>query len=328
MQNPANTILEVCMSYTVPRCLHVITEFGVADALGDTPRSAMDLAGSTGADPDSLSRALRLLAAYDIFQGADGGYAHTPASRLLRADHPQSLRSYVRLLGAPLYWQVFEKLSHSIATGEPALPEVIPEGQWEYFSKNPELSQLFDEAMAGKAHGQIAGVVAGYDFSPFKTIADIGGGQGHLLRAVLGATPNLAGTLFDLPHVVQKVAAKPSARLQLQGGDFFDDKLPICDGYMIMQVVHDWPDKEATKILSAIRRSAPPHAKLLLIEAIVPEDPNPSWITMLDLFMLILFGGKERTRSQFEALLSASGFRLDHVVDVGLGTFILEASAV
>jgi hypothetical protein len=328
MQNPANTVLEVCMSYAVPRCLHVITDFGVADALGDTPRSAADLAASTGADPDSLGRALRLLAAYDIFQAADGGYAHTPASLLLRADHPQSLRSYVRFLGAPLYWQVFEKLSHSIATGNPALPQVIPEGQWEYFGKNPELSQLFDEAMAGKAHGQIAGIIAGYEFSPFKTIADIGGGQGHLLQAVLGTTSDLTGTLFDLPHVVQKVAAKAFPRLHLQGGDFFNDKLPTCDAYMIMQVLHDWPDQEATQILSAIRRSAPPHAKLLLIEAIVPEDPNPSWITMLDLFMLVLFGGKERTRPQFEALLSAAGFRLNRVIDIGLGTFILEASAV
>jgi hypothetical protein len=328
MQNPASTILEVCMSYSVPRCLHVVTDLGVADALGDSPRSAMELAATTGADPGSLARALRLLAAYDIFQAVDGGYAHTPASRLLRADHPQSMGSYVRLIGAPMYWQVFEKLSHSIATGEPTLPQVIPEGQWEYFSKNPKLSQLFDEAMAGKAHGQIAGIVAGYDFSGFKTIADIGGGQGHLLQAVLGARPTLTGTLFDLPHVVQKVAAKLSDRLQLQGGDFFNDKLPACDGYMIMQVIHDWPDEEATKILSAIRRSALPHAKLLLIEAIVPEQPDPSWITMLDLFMLVLFGGKERTRRQFEALLSAADFRLNRVVDVGLGTFILEASAV
>lgn len=306
----------------------MITEFGIADVLGDTPRSAVDLAAKTGADPDSLGRALRLLAAYDIFQTADGGYAHTPASQLLRVDHPQSMRSYVRLLGAPLYWQIFEKLSHSIMTGGPTLPQVIPEGQWEYFSKNPELSQLFDEAMAGKAHGQIVGIIAGYDFSPFKTIADIGGGQGHLLHAVLGATPSLHGTLFDMPHVVQKVAAKASDRLRLQGGDFFNDKLPVCDSYMIMQVIHDWPDQEAAKILASIRRSTPPHAKLLLIEAIVPEDPNPSWITMLDLFMLVLFGGKERTRPQFEALLNTAGFRLDRVIDIGLGTFILEASVI
>jgi hypothetical protein len=182
--------------------------------------------------------------------------------------------------------------------------------------------------MIGKAHGQIAGVLAGYDFSSFKTIADIGGGQGHLLEAVIRSAPNSTGILFDQPHVVQQAAAKASPRLKLQGGDFFKDALPVCDAYLIMQVIHDWPDAEAVRILSAIRKAAPAHAKLLVIEAIVPENAERSWITTLDLFMLALFSGKERTRSEFETVLSQTGFRLDRVIDVGLGTFILEASVV
>ena len=182
--------------------------------------------------------------------------------------------------------------------------------------------------MTGKAHGQIAGILSGYDFSLFNTIADIGGGRGHLLQAVLTAAPHSTGVLFDLPHVLEHSAAAASARLKLQPGDFFKDALPVCDAYLIMQVIHDWSDTESVEILNAVRRAAPAHAKLLLIEAIVPEDSNRSWIKMLDIFMLAMLTGKERTRREFENLLAASGFRLDRVSDIGLGTSILEASAI
>ncbi|HUS05106.1 MAG TPA: methyltransferase [Bryobacteraceae bacterium] len=333
MPDPANTILEMSMMYAVPRCLHVIAELGVADALGDDPRTAADLASSTGANAGALARALRLVSAYGIFQQANDvegqkGFAHTPASRLLRTDHPQSMRSFVRMMGNTLNWKTFELLALTIRTGNPATEQVSPGGSWAFYAQHPDESRLFDEAMTGKAHGQIAGILANYDFSPFQTIADIGGGRGHLLRAILDATPNAAGVLFDQPHVVKDAAGTAPARMQLQGGDFFNDALPVCDAYLIMQVIHDWNDEESVRILSAIRRSAPAHAKLLLIEAILPEDSKPGWIEMLDIFMLTLITGKERTRREFENLLASSGFKLDKVIDVGLGTSILEASAI
>jgi O-methyltransferase domain len=320
------------MMYAVPRCLHVIAEMGVADALSDEPRTAEDLAASTGTNADSLARALRLLSAYGIFAPSNNsgpkGYVHTSASRLLRTDHPQSMRSFVRMIGSPIDWKGFELLDHSMRTGEPSTEQIMPGGTWAYFAQHPEESRMFDEAMTGKAHGQIAGVLANYDFSPFKTIADIGGGRGHLLKAVLEAAPDATGVLFDQQHVIKDAASTVSARLKLQGGDFFKDALPVCDAYMIMQVIHDWSDAKSVEILSAIRRAVPGHAKLLLIEAIVPEDLNPSWIKMLDIFMLVLLTGKERTRGEFEKLLTSSGFRLDKVIDVGLGTSILEASVI
>ena len=323
------------MMYAVPRCLHVIAEMGIADALGEDPRTAADLAASTGANADALARALRLVSAYGIFEpsnDSDGhkGFAHTPGSRLLRTDHPQSMRSFVRMIGNSLNWKSFEVLDHSIRTGKPATEQITPGGAWAYYAQHPAESRIFDEAMTGKAHGQIAGILASYDFSPFKTIADIGGGRGHLLQAVLGATPNARGVLFDQAHVVKDAdaAGTASARLELQGGDFFKDTLPVCDAYLIMQVIHDWNDQESVRILSAIRRSAPAHAKLLLIEAILPEDVKPSWIEMLDILMLALITGKERTRREFETLLTSSGFRLDKVIDIGLGTSMMEASAI
>lgn len=316
------------MMYAVPRCLHVIAEIGVADALSDFPRTAEELATSGGVDADALSRALRLLSAYGIFQPCKDGWGHTPASRLLRKDHPQSMRSFVRMIGLPINWQTFELLNHSLCTGQPAAERVTPGGNWAYYAQHPEEGRIFNEAMTGKAHGQIAGILAGYDFSRFEIIADIGGGRGHLLAAILAAYPNARGVLFDQPHVLKGAAGTASARFKLQGGDFFKDALPVCDGYVIMQVIHDWSDEQAVQILSAIHRAAPPHAKLLLIEALLPEDLNPSWIKMLDIFMLALMAGRERTLNEFESLLTASGFRLDKVIDVGLGTSILQASTM
>jgi len=326
MDSAANTLLEVSMSYAVPRCLHVIAELGVADALDDGPRSAAELATATHAHAGALARALRLVSAYGIFAAQDGCWVHTAASRLLRTDHPQSMRSFVRWIGDPIDWKSLELLGHSVRTGQSAGDLVTPGGIWAYLADHPETSQVFDEAMTGKAHGQIAGILAAYDFSAFKTIADIGGGRGHLLQAILGRNPTLTGVLFDQPQVLKDAPA--AGRLVLQSGDFFTDRLPVCDAYLIMQVLHDWSDQEAAQILSAVRRVAPAHAKLLLIEGVVPEDASPSWIKMLDIFMLAMLTGKERTRREFEELLEASGFRLDRVLDIGLATSMLEASVV
>src|SRR5262249_41970468 len=264
-------------------------------------------------------RALRLVSAHGIFEARHGAYIHTTASRLLRTDHPQSMRSFVRMIGFPSYWRCFEPLTTSIRTGESPRKHLIPEGMWSYLAEHPEQSRIFNEAMTGKAHGQIAGILSKYDFSPFKLIADIGGGQGHLLQAILNANPHVSGVLFDLPDVLEHAPAGASERLKFQPGDFFTDSLPVCDAYPIMQVIHDWSDTEAIKILTAIRTSAPAHAKRLLIEAIVPDDAQPSWIKMLDIFMFALLTGKERTLPEFRALLAASGFHLDNVIDVGLG---------
>lgn len=328
MENAITTVFELSMGYAVSRCLHAIADLGVADALDDSPRTPAELAASTGTNAQVLARALRLISAHGIFEARDGGYIHTPASRLLRTDHPQSLRSFVRMMGFPDYWKCFEPLTESIRTGESPRKNVIPGDMWSYLAEHPEQSRIFNEAMTGKAHGQIAGILSNYDFSCFKSIADVGGGQGHLVEAILKATPQVSGVLFDLPHVVEHAAARVSDRLRLQPGDFFKDSLPVCDAYTIMQVIHDWSDTEAVKILEAIRRAAPAHAKLLLIEAIVPEDAQPSWIKMLDIFMFALLTGKERTLPEFRALLSASGFHLDKVIDAGLGMSILESSVI
>jgi hypothetical protein len=330
MNNPAEDLLRISMSHAVPRCLHAVAELNIADALGDSPRTAADLAKDTGADPDALARVLRVLSAEGVFEAQNGKWAHTQASRLLRSDHPQSMRSFVRMIGLSVYWRGFEYMEDSIRTGKSIQEKVVPGGYWKYLGEHPEAARLFDEAMMGKAYGQIAGVLKAYDFSAFQTIVDVGGGRGHLLSAVLEAAPKTRGVLFDLPHVTARAQAAgiESERLRMHPGSFFTDALPSGDCYLIMQVIHDWSDDEAARILAAIRKAAQPGAKLLIVECVVKEDSKPSWTKMLDLQMLTLLSGKERTEKEYREMLRVAGFRLDRLIDIGMSTSIFESVAV
>ncbi len=325
--NPFATVIQIAGGYCLPRCLHVVADLSVADALDETPRTAADLAASVGAHPEALGRVLRLLAAHEVFEMQGDTFSHSPASRLLRTDHPQSMRAFAQMFGLPIFWATFEVMEHSVRTGLPAAETVLPEGFWTYFAQHPEAGRVFNAAMGAKAQGAVGGILASYDFSGFGLIGDIGGGSGHLLHAVLDNAPNARGVLFDLPHVIEEAAGVASERLTLQAGDFFRDALPSCDAYLLMEIIHDWGDEEAVAILRAIRGAAPLHAKLLVIETIVPDDPNPDWSKMLDIHMLALLGGRQRTRQEYEELLAQSGFLLQREIDTRAGISILEALA-
>ncbi|HEV2073845.1 MAG TPA: methyltransferase [Thermomicrobiales bacterium] len=326
--NPFATLTEIAGGYCLPRSLHAVANLGVADALDEMPRTATDLAASVSAHPGALGRVLRLLASHGVFEMQGDTVRHSPASRLLRTDHPQSMRAFAQMFGLPIFWTTFGAMEHSVRTGLPAASEVFPEGFWTYLAGRPEEGQVFNSAMAAKAHGAIAGILTAYDFSGFGVIGDIGGGNGHLLHAILETVPNAKGVLFELPQVIEESASMASDRLVLQAGDFFRDALPSCDAYLLMEIIHDWGDEESIAILQAVRQASPPQAKLLVIETIVPDDPGPDWSTMLDIHMLTLLGGKQRTQQEYEALFAQSGFRFQREIDTGAGISILEAEAI
>ncbi|MGH8224702.1 MAG: methyltransferase [Gammaproteobacteria bacterium] len=326
--NPFDTLQQVAGGYCVSRCLHVIAELGVADCIGETPCTTPELAGEVGADPDALGRALRLLSTHGLFEARGDAFGHSPASRLLRSDHPQSMRNFARMIGLPINWAIYGALEHSLRTGRPATEQVLPDGYWNHFEAQPQDGRVFNAAMEAKAHGQIAGVIAAYDFDGFATVGDIGGGRGHLLRAVLDSAPRARGVLFDLSRVIEETAAVASERLTLQAGDFFRDALPACDLYLMMDIIHDWGDKEALAILKAIRRDAPTGARLLLIETMLSDDPGPDWAKMLDVHMLVLLGGRQRTRHEYAELLKQSNFAFRREIDTRAGISIVEAEIV
>ena len=254
-------------------------------------------------------------------------FRHSAASRMLRSDHPQSMRSFVRMFGLTINWDAYRELEYSVRSGRPAMEKTLPEGFWSYLEQHPDANSIFNATMSAKAQGQVPAIVSSYDFSQFHLIGDIAGGRGHLLSAILESAPDSKGVLFDLPHVTKEASAMASARLTLQPGDFFKDPLPRCDAYILMEIIHDWADKEAIAILQAVRRGAPPQSTLLLIETIVPADTGPDWAQMLDLHMLTWLGGKQRTLREYEALLDQADFSFQREIDTRTGISILEAFA-
>src|SRR5438477_9792391 len=235
--SPANIqLMQLTTAYWTSRCMHVVAELGVADALGDQPQSTEALAKTTGTDPHALYRVLRLQASVGIFEWKDRTWHHTEASRFLGSDRPGSLRDYVRMLGLPVFWSAFEDLEHSLRTGECAFAKRHPEGVFEYLVKHPKERCIFDSAMASKSHRDIEAILPAYDFSQFATIADIAGGRRHLLRPILKGSPKIRGVLFDQPHVVAEVSPAPGEKLLVVGGNFFADPMPQADAYLVMNI--------------------------------------------------------------------------------------------
>jgi len=231
---------------------------------------------------------------------------------MIRSDHPQSMRPFIRMIGGRLQWAAAGELAHAARTGGAAIDQLVPGGLWSYFPGHPDEARIFDAAMTAKSNAEIAALIPAFDFSRYGVIADIAGGRGHILSAALAAAPKAKGILFDLPSVVGKLASLP--RTAIHGGDFFKDALPAADAYILSNVLHDWPDPEAQAILRAIRRAAARHAELLVLESLLPEGPEAHHAKVLDIVMLALTGGRERTQRQYQALFEAGGFRLDRVV--------------
>jgi hypothetical protein len=309
-QNPAESILGLATAYWASRCLHVIAEAGIADALGDAPQTAAELAAKSGTNADALHRILRPLVARGIFTLQDGRFAHNAASRLLRSDSQPSLRGLARMMGLDFHWDSYREMTHSLKTGRSGSELVIPEGLFPRLAKNPEHGRIFNEAMAGKSVGMIGPVLENHDFTPFRTIGDIGGGTGHLLKAMLGAAPAARGVLFELPEVIDQASAAPHERIDYVGGDFFRDEIPPCDLYVMMMVLHDWSDDQSIAILRNIAKTAPDGARLLLVEAVIDESQLGGFAVDLDVEMLTFAFGRERTAEQWRNVVEQGGFRL------------------
>jgi hypothetical protein len=309
------------------RCLQLVADLGVADCIDGTAVSAAELADSCEVDAGALDRVLRLLTTYGVFEATPSGYRHTDASRLLRADHPMSMRGFAQLNGLPGVWGALGAMHHSLKTGRPGWEVVDPRGFFPYLAAHPDEAEVFARAMASKAAVDIATIVDAYDFRPFATVADIGGGRGHLLQAILGAAPDSRGILFDVADVTSTLEIETD-RLRVQPGDFFTDALPKADLYTLMEVIHDWPDAQAIDILRAIRAAAQPGATVIVIEDIHPDAGIEQRSQILDVVMLGVTGGRERSAHEHARLLEQAGFRFTRVVETKGAMRIVEAVAV
>lgn len=308
-------VLRMITAYRLSQAIYVLVALGIPELLAGGARNAADLAKATETDGPSLYRLLRAAAANGILRESDGRrFELTELGHVLRADAPGSVAGWAGFIGRPYHWQGWGNLLHSVRTGESGVRHVLGMSNWEYRAQHPEENAIFNAAMTDYSRMLTPAVVATYDFGRFGTIADIAGGHGALLAAILGANPGVRGILFDQPHVVGPATALITAagvadRVQIVPGSFFES-VPSTDGYVMQHILHDWDNARCIEILNVIRKAAPPGARLLVVERLI-EGPNEgAAATMSDLNMLVGPGGLERTLDEYQALLASGGWHL------------------
>jgi O-methyltransferase domain/Dimerisation domain len=309
--------------FRASQVIHAAAALGLADLIGDESRTSDELAAATEADPDTLYRLLRALAALGVFHEEAGQrFTLTELGRPLRTDAPDSVAGWTVLIGRPYYRNAWSHLVESVRAGENAFRLAYGTDVWEYRAQHPEEAAIFDAAMASSSRLVIDSLLAAYDFGRFGTIVDVGGGNGALLAALLAEYPKLRGVLFDQPQVVQGVDLGP--RCEVVGGSFFDDVPDGGDAYVLKWIIHDWEDEESIAILRTIRRTG---GTVLVIERLLGRPNEDSVSKLSDINMLVGPGGRERTLEEFTALFETAGYQLVGSTSTTSGQHVLEGVA-
>lgn len=316
-------LLDMTFGYMPAQVLYATAELALADTLAGGPRTYEELAKETGTDPQALRRLLRALAGMGAVAQLDADrFELTELGGALRSDAPDSIRGLVMLFTGPEVWRTWGELPQSLRTGEPGWQRVTGLTPFEFFERHSEQSATFNAAMAQHTRDVAPGIIAGYDFARFGTIADLGGGDGTLIAAILSAAPGPRGVLFDLPPALESAPANLAAagvadRCEVVAGDFFEAVPAGADAYVLKSVIHDWDDERSTAILRNCRAVMGPDARLLLLELVMPSviSPDDPGNAMSDINMLITTGGRERTADEFRELLDGAGLSLTAMTD-------------
>ncbi|WP_395308905.1 methyltransferase [Mycobacterium sp. AMU20-3851] len=327
-------LLELILGAWVSQGIAVAAELKIADALSGGPLPILELARRVDAHPDALDRLMRALVSQGVFTAKRGSrYALNAVSEPLRSDAPVSIAGMARFVGAPQHREHWSHLAEAVRTGRPMLAQLRGMPAFEYLGTEPELAAIFNDAMTSMSELALGPVLAAYDFTRFSTIVDVGGGHGRLLSAILAAAPAAQGILYDLPEVVQDAPDLLSRfgvadRVQVRGGSFFEAVPPEGDAYVLKNVIHDWADEDAVRILRTVRAAARPGATVLLLETVIPDHHREAVSKVIDLEMLVSAGGQERTEREFRALFGQSGFRFTRVVQTAGPLCVIEGQAV
>jgi hypothetical protein len=328
---PTQTLKQMIAGAWITQGIYVVAQLGIADLLKDGSKSYAELATTAGVDARSLYRLLRALASVGIFaEGSFGYFELTPVAESLQSDRTDSLRGYAIKSGQPWEWQPWGHLLESIKTGKPVFKNIFGMERFDYLATDPTASKIYTQAISSISGEQDAAIAAGYDFSSIRNLVEVAGGSGTLITLILKANLTMQGVLFDLPHVVAD--AKPlienqglQARCQIVGGNFFESVPTGGDAYLLRYIVHDWDDERAIAILKNCYKAMQPNARLLLVEMVIPPGNEPFFGKLLDLQMLVNYGGRERTEAEYQILLETAGFSLTKIYPVAPPISVIEA---
>ena len=319
-QHPAARMVNMLSAHVLAQSLYVAAQLGLADHLAGGTKHVDELAAATGADLPSLERLLRMLAGEGVFREVgEGEFALTPLGETLRSDSPDSVLDRALYLAAPEVWAAWGELRHSVMTGESAFEHVQGVPFYAHMAGHLQLGAPFNRWMTRSSEIDNAAVVAGYDFSVFRTVVDVGGGQGATLAAILRAYPSSRGILLDLPHVVEHAAPLRTPdlaeRCEIVGGDMVQAVPAGGDAYVIKMVLTAETDERAVAVLRNCAGAMAEGGRVLVVDVVLPPGDEPSASRAFDLLMLTLFGrGRLRTESEFRALFAAAGMELTRVI--------------
>jgi len=328
--SPTMAVFQVISGFWSARAVYIAAKLGLADLVQDGPKTAAELAVLTGTHAPSLYRVLRGLASIGWFEeDASGRFRPTPLTAGLQTGVPGSLRSLAMTELGEEHYPAWGDLLFSVKTGKLAFNQVFGMANWEFWASHPENAEIFNEAMSEVTAVLEPAVLEALDLSGFKRIVDIGGGKGTLLASILRAYPNARGVVLDLAHVIEQGRQHLndqglSARCELVAGDFFERVPEGGDVYILKWVIHDWDDERSIAILKNCHRAMSPNGKLFVIEAAIPSGNEPFFHKFMDLNMLVMTGGRERTEAEYRALFETAGFHLDRVTATPTEVAVLE----
>jgi len=332
-QQETEQLTRILVSAALSRAVVSIAELGVADLIQTgQPQAVEHLASASKTHEPSLYRVLRFMASHGLFQETGNRrFDHTPLSAALRTDAPGSFRAAARLFH-PVS-AAWEGLHHSLLTGEPGFNKVFGAPVFDYIPTHPELGPVFDAGMTSMNFYETGAMLDAYDLTGIKVVADIGGGNGSLISAVLARYPNMTGILFDLGHVAGRAkenlkAASLAGRCRVIEGSFFETIPAGADAYLFRHIIHDWTDEQSIQILGHCRNVIPADGRLLIVDSVVPAGNAPSLSKDMDIIMLTYPGGQERTEAQFRSLLRASGFELKSITPTTSMVSVVEGKPV
>ncbi|WP_338815383.1 methyltransferase [Bernardetia sp. Wsw4-3y2] len=331
-KKPPNQMREIMTQMVSSRCLSIAAELGIADIVGNEAKSIAQISKELQLNENALYRLIRVLAIQGIFELDDNKMvSNNDVSYFLQEETDGSQRNFARMMGSPWMWKIFNNLEHSINTGNSASEKAMGfENLFEYFKKDsPKDGKVFSQAMSSFSYSFDKPLVNAYDFSNCKSVVDLGGAEGQLLKVIKQNYPHIKPILFDLPHAIAQAKANDREEvLEYVEGDFFKSIPANIDCYVIKYVLHNWNDEDCIKILKKCREAISSNGHLLIMDILIKEDQPQIFEKSLDIVMLLLLGAKERTKQEFEELLEKAGFKINNVYPTQSPLSIIEAVPV